>query len=172
VQIGPTEHGVADIEALIEQHRDGLERYLRFRLRGCPDEAKELAQEAFTRLLELPEGRKVNNWDALLWTIAINLANTRNQQHSDRQAAMPKLQIAFEADETLEHACADEQATGALRRAIAQLPERQRLLLARRGEGQTYETIARELGVTERTCRRDHARAVVAIRTKMGLERK
>lgn len=170
VQTGVTEHSVTRMEALFRTHRDGLVRFLKLYLWGSPEEANELAQEAFTRLLELPKEREVNNWDALLWTIARNLLNTRREQRRIHQAALPQLQIELENNRTAEISWTEEQAKAAARRAIAELPERQQRVIALRAKGQTYPRIAQELGIDERTCRRDIELAILEIRTKIGLE--
>lgn len=169
VQIGVTEHSGARIEALFQQEREGLERYLRPRLRGCPDEAKEVAQEAYTRLLELPAQREVPNWVALLWAIARNLADTRNERRKYYEAAIPLLQAESKDERALDSLWSDQQEQAAVRLAIAALPERQREVIALRLEGRNYEQIAQALEISERTCRRDFAQAMVDIRIRIGL---
>lgn len=164
-----TEHSGARIKAFQNQH-EGLERFLRNRLRGSWAEANELAQETYTRLLEQREEKEVGHWEAWLWVTARNLANTRDEQRKNHRAAIPLLQAAVEDDPTPESWWNDQQEQAAIRRAIGELPERQREVIALRREGRNYEQIAQALGVTERTCRRDLAQALIEIRTKIGME--
>jgi RNA polymerase sigma-70 factor (ECF subfamily) len=166
--IGVTEHSGARIKFLQEQ-RKGLERFLRARV-GSSEEAKELAQEACTRLLEQPSEKELSDLKGWLWVTARNLANTRDEQRKNHRAAIPLLQAAVQNHATPESWWSDQQEAAAIRRAIAGLPERQRQVIDLRREGRNYQQIAQALGVTERTCRRDLAQAMIEIRTKIGME--
>jgi RNA polymerase sigma factor (sigma-70 family) len=108
----------------------------------------------------------------LLWRTACNLATTRNEHRQHQQRARPLLEVELEDDQTPESALADKQLKAAAKRAIAELPERQRQVLTLRAEGHTYEQIAQQLSINERTCRRDHKLAIVEIRQKIGLEQR
>lgn len=169
VQIGVTEHNVARITALFREHRASLERYLRSRLRGSTEEAKELALETYMRLIRQRKRREVGNWVALLFCTARNLANTRIRQHQVRRAANALMQIETEDHRTPETSWTEEQTHAAVQRAIDELPQRWRTVLIRHREGQNFEQIAQELGVNERTCRRDVEVAIIEIRRKIGL---
>jgi RNA polymerase sigma-70 factor (ECF subfamily) len=170
VRLGVTKHGVARMEALFNKHREGLERFLKFRLWGSPEEAKEIAQEAFTRLLEQLQEREVIHADAWLWRTAQNLLNTRCEQRRIHQAAIPRLQVELEDPPAPEISWIDEEAAAAAIRAAAELPERQRRIFAGCARGETWSQIARDLGIDESTCQRDLKQAILEIRKKIGLE--
>jgi DNA-directed RNA polymerase specialized sigma24 family protein len=80
---GVTDRDAAHITALFHESRPALVRYLQSRLRGsakeAQEEARELAQDAYLRLLRRRKRRKVTHWKELLWCTARNLA-TNDQQ--------------------------------------------------------------------------------------------
>jgi RNA polymerase sigma factor (sigma-70 family) len=170
-QGGVAEDNDARITSLFLAHRESLERYLRARL-GSTEEARELAQETYTRLIALPKCRKVSEWEALMWCTARNLANNRIERRKTRRSAIALLQIDAEDRWMPEIEWGEEQAMAVIRRAMDKLAERPRRVLTRHLEGKNFDEIARELGVTERTCRRDVVLAIVEIRREIGLGRR
>jgi RNA polymerase sigma factor (sigma-70 family) len=168
-QIGVTELDVARITAVFQECRESLERFLVFRLQGRTEEAKELAQETYMRLITRRKRREVSNWQGLMFCTARNLANNKLKQHRIRRAADALIQIEIADHRTPEISWTEVQTAAAVRRAMDELPRRWRHVLARHGEGQTFKQIALELGINERTCRRDVARAILSIQQKIGL---
>jgi RNA polymerase sigma factor (sigma-70 family) len=166
VRISVTEHSER-IRSLFEKCRQSLERFLRARV--SPDEAREVAQEAFLRLLALPEGKAVENWEAVLFKTAGNIAHTRNGQRLTHEKVILQLQAALDDSPTLESTWSKLQDLAAIRKAVAELPERQRQILTLRAKGLTHQQIAQELGIGERTSRRDYQLAILEIREKIGL---
>jgi RNA polymerase sigma-70 factor (ECF subfamily) len=125
---------------LFGEHFHGLHRYL-VRLSGEPDLAAELAQESFLRLYQrgsLPE--KPAAW---LVTVATNLL--RNARGT-RQRRSRILVARSGADEPSSH---PDDAARAVRRALEQLPDRDRRLLLLRAEGFGYREIADALELNE-----------------------
>ena len=155
------------MEALFQAERNKLERYLESR-RLCREEAQELAQEGYALLIGLHKRRHVN-WAAFLWRTVSNLANNRIKQLQTRQAK-PLLEDALVEHRTPEAACVEDQEKAAVLRAIDRLPGRLRTVMTMFREGRTTQQIARAVGVSQRTCERDIARAIVEIRRIMGLE--
>lgn len=163
-----TDHS-ARIKALFHEQRDRLKRYFRLRLSSGSDEAQELAQETYSRLIG--PHQEVSDWNRRLWCIARNLANDTLSQLQTRRKATPLLQDEDKDPRTPESAWSEQQAAAAALRAIEDLPERQRRVLTRYREGCSFEQMARELGVNERTCRRDFEQGIVEIQRMIGLER-
>jgi len=160
----------ARIAASFKTERKRIVRYLEYRLRLSRQEAEELAQEACMRLLGLHRRTDVDNWAAFLWRTVQNLANTRLGQLNKFQAVQPLPDDAIEDHRTPEIACVEEQAKAAVLRAIDDLPERLRKVATLIREGHTTAQIALALGISERTCQRYLARAIVAIRRMIGWE--
>lgn len=173
VQIGVTEHNVARITALFRELREGLERFLRSCLRGsteqAAEEAEELAQETYVRLIEHRHRQEDSDWEALMWCTARNLLKNKVEQHQTRRASM--MQIETEDHRTPETSWTEHQMRAAIQRAIDELPPQQRIVLTRHSDGQTFDRIAQDLGIHERTCRREFQRAILEIRRKIGLGR-
>lgn len=164
---GANEHR-ALMEALFQAERDKIERYLKSRLRLRREEARELAQEGYVRLIGLHKRRHVN-WAALLWRTVCNLANNRIQQ-LQTWPTKPLPDDLLVEHRTPEAECVDDQARAAVLRAIECLPERLRTVVTMFREGYPTKQIARAVGISQRTCERDLARAIVEIRLIMGLE--
>jgi RNA polymerase sigma-70 factor, ECF subfamily len=121
-----------------------LFRYLQ-RLTGDPDAADDIAQEAFVRLLRQNlTQEEVRPW---LYTVAMNLVRDRARGSERRHrllAGAPRLTTPVVVpDEFVERT----QEIESVRRALDQIPERDRQLLLMREEGFRYDEIARAVGV-------------------------
>ena len=136
--------GSTDYDALFRDVYPSLFRYLH-RLTGDSDAAEDIAQESFVRLL----GREMPENEARLWlfTVATNLFRdgTRTARRRERLlSATPWKPSSLPApDEALERGRKVE----AVRRALDQLPARDRQMLLMREEGFRYDEIARVAAV-------------------------
>lgn len=132
--------GGADYDALFRDVYPSLFRYLH-RLTGDNDAAEDIAQESFVRLL----GRSMPENEARLWlfTVATNLFrdSTRTSKRRERLlTATPWKPAQLPApDESLER----ERKVASVRRALEQIPARDRQMLLMREEGFRYDEIAR-----------------------------
>src|SRR5688572_10406081 len=110
------------IEQLFREHNDTLIRFLRARLRS-QQAAREVAQEAYVRLLSLDETGAVSYLRAFLFKIAENLAvdRLRRDDIHERAARLPLFQ-EFADTRTPERQTAAEQTIQRLERVIAALP--------------------------------------------------
>jgi len=132
------------LRPFFEQWYPRLVRVLRARL-GDADQAEDIAQEAFVRLLDArPQDPK-----AWLFAVASNLAtdHTRVARGRARHLALISDELggraASEPEDTLLHAEEMER----VRQALAALPERDRTLLLLHHEGFRYREIAEQLGL-------------------------
>lgn len=134
-----------DFDSLFRHLYPSLFRYLQ-RLTGDPDQADDLAQEAFTRLLRqtLPE-QEAKPW---LFTVATNLVRDAARKSSRRERLLavhqPLPQALPAADELVER----DERVAEVQRALARLKPRDRQLLLMREEGFTYEEMAQAVGVS------------------------
>jgi RNA polymerase sigma-70 factor, ECF subfamily len=133
-----------DFEDLFHRLYPSLYRYL-LRLTGDPDVADDIAQESFVRLLRQKLGEdEVRPW---LFTVGMNLVRDRARKTDRRQrllAGAPRAVGSFPApDEGIERS----EAIESVRRALDQLPPRDRQLLLMREEGFKYDEIAKVVGV-------------------------
>src|SRR5580704_6027662 len=68
------------VERLFREHNEALIRFLRGRV-GSHNEAREVAQEAYVRLLSLDEPGAVSYLRAFLFKTAANIAIDRRRRH-------------------------------------------------------------------------------------------
>ena len=68
------------VERLFREHNEALIRFLRARV-GSHNEAREVAQEAYVRLLSLDQPGAVSYLRAFLFKTAANIAIDRGRRH-------------------------------------------------------------------------------------------
>ena len=151
-----------------EQYHAGLQRFLMRRLRSAQN-AQDLAQETYLRLLRLESGELVRKPQAYLYRIAANLVYefklrerkepvTFDSEVVEHAAEHP---TELPANEASERVSVDQQLEGVL----MQLPPLYRaIFLLRKRDGQSYPEIARTLGISVHTVKKYLARAVAQCR--------
>jgi RNA polymerase sigma-70 factor, ECF subfamily len=132
-----------DLDGLFKRIQPQLFRYL-YRLTGDADMADDVAQEAFVRLIrqDIPDD-EVRPW---LFTVATNLIRDRarkSERHRRLGFHVPQAGALTMPDAAAEQA----EVVAAVRRALLEVPERDRLMLLMREEGFSYVEIARAVGV-------------------------
>jgi len=160
------------IAALFTRHRGSLLWYL-MRLIPNRDDAEEIAQEAFVRLLGVPhletDARRARNY---LFATATNLARDNYRRRTARAegAHVPLDDLQLEATDPKPERLVDaERGCGIVESALRDLPPRSRqafLLYVR--EQMTYERIALVLGVSKKTIERDVALTVALCRSRLA----
>jgi RNA polymerase sigma-70 factor (ECF subfamily) len=146
-----------EIERLFRDHNEALLSYIHAQLHSRA-EAKDVAQEAYVKLLGLDQGRAVSYLKAYLYKIASNLIKDRlrarevrvRREHfvffseSDRERDIPSAET--ELIEQQEREC--------LERAVAELPARLRLVFSLvELEGQSVHSVAEYLRIKPETVR-------------------
>jgi RNA polymerase sigma factor (sigma-70 family) len=142
------------LSELFEQHNRTLVSFLSARL-GNEPEAKEVAQEAYVRLLQLHEPGAVSFLRAYLFRVAANIALDRIR----RRAVSGRLEDTY-ADEDLTTTLGPDrelqasQSLDVVRQALLELPARhRRAFLLQRFEDKSTAEIGRLLGIKERQAR-------------------
>jgi RNA polymerase sigma-70 factor (ECF subfamily) len=153
------------ISRLFSEHNEALIHFLATRLRSV-QEAKEVAQEAYVRLLSLEDSGAVSFLRAFLFKTAANLAvdriRGRNRQQHAREAGL--------CDDSREVPTPDRELATAqeveiVRRLVGELPPKCRhAFLLHRVHGVEFSEIAREMGLSERMVRHYVLRAVLHCR--------
>jgi RNA polymerase sigma-70 factor (ECF subfamily) len=155
-----------DFDTLFLTHYEGVYRLL-YRIVGTREEAEDLAQETFLRLSRQRfAADREHNVRAWLYRVATNLAFNALRGHGRRQRR--EEQTVFGGPTTgsspVDPADAamrsDERA--AVRRALAQLPERQAQLLLLRYAGLSYRELAAALEIAPNSVGTMLARAEAA----------
>jgi len=152
----------------LDSYREELHRYLLRRLPN-PDDANDVVQEVFLRLLRLRRTDFVRNPQAYVYGIASHVVHefrarakrdrvTYDSQAVERQAENPH---HLSPDELIEGLGISRQ-IGA---ALAQLPPMQlQVLMYELRDGQSHEQIADKLGLSRDTVRQYSVRAQAFVR--------
>ncbi|MGZ0074135.1 RNA polymerase sigma factor [Sphingobium limneticum] len=156
-----------DVRQIYEVEAPRLRRYFQARLRSSSDDAGDLVQESFIRLLGCMAKTSLPRPAAYLQRIARNLLLDRYKRLETRLAA-----CHVPIGEQHEPAVAPDQATRievedmmrAYRRALGELPDRTRdVFLLHRVDELTYKEIAGRLGISIPTVQYHVARALAHI---------
>ena len=160
------------IAALFTRHRRSLLWYL-MRLIRNRDDAEDIAQEAFVRLLGVPhletDASRARNY---LFATATNLArdNYRRRTARAESAHVPFDDLQLEAaDPKPERLIDAERGCGIVAGALRDLPARSRqAFVLYVHEQMTYECIALRLGVSKKTIERDVGLTVALCRSRLA----
>lgn len=156
------------VAGVAAQYGRRLRRFLARRLRNAED-APDLAQEVYLRLLRMQRHELIRNPEAYLFTIASHLLH----EQTLRQSAAP---VILEIDEVFAelHTVAEEEPTQQaethqrmqeLEQAIGKLaPKAQAALLLHRRDGYSLEEIGAQLGVSRPMAKKYLAKALVHCR--------
>ena len=149
------------ISRLFEEHNQSLLRFVSARLHS-QQEAKEIAQEAYVRLLNLDEPNTVSYLRAYLFRIAANLVSDRLKQRERRsrlrnlvffeqEVSSPPPESVLDAHDELE----------IVQTAILELPAKcRKAFLLHKIHSMSIENTAKEMNLSPRMVRIYVARAV------------
>jgi RNA polymerase sigma factor (sigma-70 family) len=161
------DHGHAElIERLFREHNEALIRFLALRLRS-QQEAREVAQEAYVRLLNLDRPGAVSFLRAFLFKTAANLAvdRIRREQTARHATQTGVLLDSLGGPPTPEQLAASADEICLLERLLEELPAKcRRAFLLYRIHGLDFDEIAAQMGLGERMVRTYVARATIYCR--------
>jgi RNA polymerase sigma factor (sigma-70 family) len=159
------------VEKLFREHNEALLRFLRARV-GSFHEAREVAQEAYVRLLSLDKPGAVSYLRAFLFKTAANIAiDRRRRENVHQRATEPELFREFADTLTPERRLADEQTLRRLERLISALPPRcQEAFVLSQIYGVEFAEIARKMQLSESMVRKYVMRAMLQCRARLDLE--
>lgn len=153
------------VERLFQEHNDSLLRFLAMRL-GSHQEAKEVAQEAYVRLLMLDEPGAVSYLRAFLFKTASNLAidRMRSRRSQERHEAF-EFFASPRGALSAERIVSGIEEVALLQRLLAELPVKcQRAFMLNRFQGMDVKAVAQDLRTTERSVRRYIVQALLHCR--------
>ncbi|WP_422506663.1 RNA polymerase sigma factor [Stenotrophomonas sp. GZD-301] len=140
-----------------------------FTRRGARQDAEDLVQETYLRLLRAHEGPgAIANPEAYLFTVALNLA--REQAARRRWSTLPieeleQLSQGLAEEESVEEAAERDQRSQHLQRLLATLPEHTRAVLVMQyRDGLSYKQIAERLGVSPHMVKKHVVRGLAVCR--------
>src|ERR1700744_5423785 len=159
------------VERLFREHNEALLRFLRGRV-GSRNEALEIAQEAYVRLLSLDEPGAVSYLRAFLFKTAANIAIDRRRRHqSYDKVTGGQLFTEFSENRTPERQVAAEQTLRHLGSLIESMPAKcQASFVMSQIHGLDSTTLASQPGITDCMVRKYVVRALLHCREQMVLE--
>lgn len=159
------------VERLFREHNEALVRFLFARLRS-QQAAREVAQEAYVRLLSLDEPSAVSYLRAFLFKTAANLAVDRLRSETTQSyAAELPFFVERQEERTPERQVAGAQTLQRLQRLIEALPQKcRKALVLNRFDGKDFATIAQEMHLSERMVRTYVVRGLLHCRARLDLE--
>lgn len=151
----------AAVAEIARSHHAALVRFLALRT-GSAEDAKEIAQEAYAKVLALDRPGAVSFLVGYLWRIAANLAIDRSRQLAARARANDaRLRSAEKTSASTERVVESRQRLAVVEKAISELPARCRqAFLLRIVDGQRYAQVGRIMGITDRMAKIHVARAM------------
>ena len=162
----------AVIERLFREHNEALLRFLRGRV-GSHNEAREIAQEAYVRLLSLDQPGAVSYLRAFLFKTAANIAiDRRRRNDSFGKFAGGQLFTELAEHRTPERQLSGEQTVRHLGMLIERMPPKCReSFVMNQIQGLDAVTIANKLGISDSMVRKYVVRALLHCRQFIDLER-
>lgn len=144
------------LASLFREHNRSLVNYLALRLHSL-QEAKEVAQEAYVRLLQLDKPGAESFLKVYLFRVATNLAVDRLRRRSYRRQMEQSVDASADIDCGMgnpEDVIVAKDALRVLNACLNELPEKyRRAFILFRLEGRSQAEIAAQLGVTDRMVR-------------------
>jgi RNA polymerase sigma factor (sigma-70 family) len=159
------------VDRLFREHNEALIRFLRGKV-GSDHEAREVAQEAYVRLLSLDQPGAVSYLRAFLFKTAGNIAIDRRRRHQyfDRVAG-PQLFAELTENRTPERQLSGEQTLRQLGILIEGMPAKCRqCFVMNQIQGVDAATIAAQLGITDSMVRKYVVRALLHCRQFIDVE--
>lgn len=165
--VRPPEHAVL-ISKLFQDNNRALINFLLAQLSN-EQEAREVAQEAYVKLLQLDQPEAISFLRSYLFRIAANLAVDRVRRRI-RKERIDRIDVFDEwsGDASVEREVLAAQEASMLGRAIAELePKYRRALLLHKLRDRPVSEVAADLQVTPRRARTYIARAVMYCRLRL-----
>jgi RNA polymerase sigma factor (sigma-70 family) len=153
------------LRQLSERYRQPLTAYFRRRV-GSANEAEDLSQEVFLRLVRRPDVERIDNPEAFLFRIAVNLLRDRSRRGKTRDGRLADATQAADGVEDLspERVFDARQHLEVVLDVLAQLDERTRdAFILHRLEGMKHAQIAELYGVSVSSVEKYIIKALAAL---------
>lgn len=154
----------SEIHEVYSRHRAELCRYVINKVNVTNDEAQDIVQAAFARVIEM-DFEQIKNPRALLYKTSYNIAIDQVRHSGVRQR---HVQAVVDSGSTVVEELSPERIHDGKRqlslvvKALWGMPKkRRRLLLMNRFDGQSYAQIARTVGLSETVVRKHVTKALL-----------
>ena len=158
-------------ELAMDELTERLRRFVRTRVANRED-AEDVIQDAYVRVLRYSENNVVESWEGLLFSAARNLAvDSRRRRKAREKSAEECAVLASEMGPSPDEVVDARQRLIQVKEAITTLPARCReVFLMHRLEGLSYSQIAKRFGISVSAVEKHIARAVLLIDAKINNE--
>lgn len=159
------DHGQALAE-ISRNHHAALVRFLTVRT-GSVEDAKEIVQEAYAKMLALEHPGTISLLAGYLWRIAVNLAIDRKRHRAVHERFTSAAEPALEQQElSAESVVEARERLAIVERAIAELPPRcLEAFVLHVLQGKTFDAVGREMVISGRMAKKHVARALEYLQT-------
>lgn len=153
---------------IARKHHGSLLRILTQRT-GSVEEAKDIAQEAYVKVLAVERRDGISSLAGYLWRSALNLVTDRARRRAVRErfarAARTEAEPLAPSAETVVDA---RQRLEVIERAVGQLPPRcLDAFLLRIVQGRPFDEVGREMGISARMAKVYVARALASLQARL-----
>lgn len=161
------------LQSMFRDHNAALLRFLTRRLSN-PDEAEDIAQDAYHNLMRLDSPEDLENAKAYLFQTAANLALNRIRKQRRQDHYSQTVTAEADGDSGLntidpEQAAAAQKELQQVLAAVEQLPEKcRRAFMLSRAEHKSYTEISQQLGVSVSTVEKYLIKALAHLRKQLS----
>jgi len=165
------EHEQVSIQEIIRRHHGALIKFLRRRM-PIADDADDVAQETYIRMMKYEGSRDIRSPSAMLFRIAVNVANDHGRAAQARYASshteLDNVELVSEQP-SAERALLAGQHLDLLLDVIEALPPKcKQVFLLSRASGLTYAEIAEHCGISVKMVEKQISRAMAICLEKVG----
>ena len=159
------------VQEIIRRHHGALIKFLRRRL-SIADDAEDVAQETYIRLMRYEGSIEINSPSAMLFRIAVNVANDHGRavvaRRSKRHMEIDDVELTSELP-SAEREVLASQTLDLLLDTIERLPPKcKQVFLLSRASDMTYAEIATHCGISVKMVEKHISRAIAACLEKVG----
>jgi len=158
------------LRALVEKYSRPLSHYFNRRV-SAPHDVPDLVQEVFLRLSRLTDPNDIRQRDSFIFVTAANVLKDQARRDQVRGAGLsdPIDDFSLEgSDFSPDRVLESRQVADALRRALAELPERTRdVFVLRMLEGLKMADVAHAMAISTRAAEKHQARALAHVADRL-----
>jgi len=160
------------VEQLFCEHGSALKGYL-YRQSGNEQDAKELVQETYLRMLQIKDRDAIRDPKRYMFTIAGNLAKQHGREQGRERGTFDVNEASLEGELSYHPSFGDQIDEDAhlrrLREVFAELPVKCRAAyILQTAHGLSYAEIAQQLGVSTDMVKKYLSQALLHCRRRMG----
>ena len=159
------------VERLFRDHRTALQSFFRRRL-WSKDDAPDLVQEVYLRMLRVPNLESIRSPEAYLYTIARHVVHQDSLRRVKGRQAVQAMELpegpAVDPDADPAQQLVAQQTLDTLERALEQLsPKVRACFLLHRRDGLSVDEIATRLGISRPMVKKYLVRALMRLRKQL-----